>query len=299
MSEEKIANPIQSGKEFYSVGFIVPDIINPFYAALTDELEQLCRTFGLQLVIGYSRDDIENERDLIENFLKRGIDALVLSSAAKEELPYPYDIPIVYVDRQLKSHSHHLVSTDHTEGALLLLDEFNKDYEGDFAFIGACEELASSVQRLDAFKKHLDDNNGILREDLIFHGLSHSVETGRKAYHHFRSLLIIEPEVSDNEESEEEFTEEEPELEFKEKLRFFFTSYPLLEGFVIEMQKNEDYFVELPLGSFDCPHSFELFPYPLVCMRQDIEKIATEILICLKSKDKSNLTLIMPKLLSK
>ena len=110
MSKEESMNQKSSkAKGLFSIGFIVPDIMNPFYAALTNELELLCHTFGMQLMIGYSRDNFEKEKQIIENFKQSGVNALILSSAGKEELPYPYDIPVVYIDRQLTEHKHHFV----------------------------------------------------------------------------------------------------------------------------------------------------------------------------------------------
>jgi DNA-binding LacI/PurR family transcriptional regulator len=228
------------------------------------------------------------------------MDALVLSSSAKDELPFPYDVPVVYIDRQLSTQSHHFVSTDHNVGALVLLEALQKDYNGKIAFVGACKDLDSSIQRFDAFKTSMQLENKVYDEDLVWHGQAHSVEAGKTAYLHFQKMLIPEPKVEESEEEDEEDRETKAETPDPIEIpRFFFTSYPLLEGFVTEMRRNDCSFVEFPLGSFDCPHSFALFPYPLICMRQDIEKIATEILISLKSRDNIHNIAIMPELLVK
>jgi len=219
-------------KELFTVGFIVPDIMNPFYASLTNELELLCHTFGMQLQIGYSRDNIEKEEEIIDNFLKSGVNALIISSSAKEELPYPFEVPIVYIDRQLDDHKHHFVSTSHSEGALTLLRELSRGYEGDIAFVGACKELDSSIQRLDAFKEILKQGKKDFREDITYHGLAHSTETGKAAYHFFKDALVENIDLPDEDEEIEAF-------KLKEKLRFFFTSYPLLEGFVTEKRQKK------------------------------------------------------------
>lgn len=74
-----LARSLSAGKT-RSIGLVVPNIANPFFAEIAFELEEAADAQDQLLVIGDSALDPRRERRLIESFLDRRVDSLVLAS---------------------------------------------------------------------------------------------------------------------------------------------------------------------------------------------------------------------------
>ncbi len=67
------------------LGVVVPDATNPFFTDLTHEVELAAEEHGLALLSANADDSPERERRLVEKFVSRGVDGILLSSC----LPVP------------------------------------------------------------------------------------------------------------------------------------------------------------------------------------------------------------------
>lgn len=61
-----------------TLGLIVPNISNVFFATLAEKLEQRCRRSGYQLTISCTYDDVDYENKLTKAFIARNVDGLLL-----------------------------------------------------------------------------------------------------------------------------------------------------------------------------------------------------------------------------
>ena len=68
----------------HSIGFIVPDLVHPFFGEVGRGLSRVLRTKGYNLIISSSEEDQELERRGIEQLLARRVDALILASSEKD-----------------------------------------------------------------------------------------------------------------------------------------------------------------------------------------------------------------------
>nr|WP_272212446.1 LacI family DNA-binding transcriptional regulator [Marinicella sp. W31]MDC2878361.1 LacI family DNA-binding transcriptional regulator [Marinicella sp. W31] len=66
----------------HTVGFVAPEIANPFFARFMAHLEACCRAEGLVLITTSSGEDPAVERRALQSLLERGVDALVLAPCA-------------------------------------------------------------------------------------------------------------------------------------------------------------------------------------------------------------------------
>lgn len=91
----------------YTIGLIVPDIQNTFFAQLARQLEEACRERGYFLMFANSDDAFENDCKLLRSFESRGVDGIFLirsneSYQYEDELSrhlQKMDVPYVMVDR--------------------------------------------------------------------------------------------------------------------------------------------------------------------------------------------------------
>ncbi len=105
-----------------TLGLVVPDASNPFFAELALAIEDAAYDRGFAVMVCNSADDVERERTYIASLAERRIDGLILVSATSGQdlsVATSLSIPVVALDR---SPDHAPVSTiraDTLEGAYL------------------------------------------------------------------------------------------------------------------------------------------------------------------------------------
>jgi len=68
-------------KRSNTVGILVPDLTNPFFAALVHHLEDLAAEDGYQILLAGSNEDERREADRLQTLLSRRIDGLIMVPA--------------------------------------------------------------------------------------------------------------------------------------------------------------------------------------------------------------------------
>lgn len=72
--------------ESMTLGLIVTDISNPYFAGLTMAIEEAAHAAGYTLFVGYSRDDAERQYAQIETMVQQQVDGIFLLPATGSEL---------------------------------------------------------------------------------------------------------------------------------------------------------------------------------------------------------------------
>lgn len=75
-----VARALKTGTT-HTLGIIVPDFSNPYFAEFTDQLEAAASKRERALIINLSRGDPQGERRRINELVERNIDAMFVSSA--------------------------------------------------------------------------------------------------------------------------------------------------------------------------------------------------------------------------
>ena len=78
-----VARALAAGSTF-TLGLVVPDIANEFFAELAGAVEQSARAAGRTVLLANSEGDTATEMALLETFLQRRIDGVVIISQAPE-----------------------------------------------------------------------------------------------------------------------------------------------------------------------------------------------------------------------
>ncbi|MBP1136634.1 LacI family transcriptional regulator [Arthrobacter sp. PvP023] len=74
------------GSESMTLGLIVTDIRNPYFAGLTMTIEEAAHDAGYTLFVGYSRDDVERQYLQLETMVQQQVDGIFLLPATGSEL---------------------------------------------------------------------------------------------------------------------------------------------------------------------------------------------------------------------
>ncbi len=116
----RIAASLRS-RQTNTIGVIVPDILNTFYAALVEKLENLASAAGYTLMVVTTGEDPPRARERIGVLKERQVDGMiVIPSVGGSELLAPAigaDMPCVIADRISAKDAYPSVATDNFDAA--------------------------------------------------------------------------------------------------------------------------------------------------------------------------------------
>lgn len=102
-SPSAVARSLKSGRH-RAIGVIVPDITNPFFAALVKGIDQEARVAGLQVILGNSDEDAQQEEALLAALTQR-TDGIIMAPLIESDLSLvgleATKTPVVLVDRDI------------------------------------------------------------------------------------------------------------------------------------------------------------------------------------------------------
>lgn len=108
-----------------TIGLVMPDNFNPFFALFAHAVEEAAAAHGYSLLLANSASDPEKERGLVRNFAARQVDGVVLFSALDEpdfsELKAA-EIPCVLLNRPGTTPGFSSVGVDLGSGARLAVE---------------------------------------------------------------------------------------------------------------------------------------------------------------------------------
>lgn len=155
-----------------TIGLIVSDISNPFYAKIAGRIEKIASKSGYNLFVCSTNENIEREAELIEMLKSRNVDGIIISSSASDENefvnPEKEKIPIVMIDRIVKGCNNNSVSTDNFAGAYQATKHIiNTGFE-KIAYFSITPDYLSTIQdRFKGYKSALLEHNLQFDENLV------------------------------------------------------------------------------------------------------------------------------------
>ncbi|MBM3784980.1 MAG: LacI family transcriptional regulator [Acidobacteria bacterium] len=109
------ARSLVTGKT-YSVGFVVPDLMHPFFAEMAKGLSGALREHSYGLLIASSQESPDNEVQAIEQMLARRVDAVLIASAQSDTACFQRiserNVPYILVDRSFLGHAANFIGVD-------------------------------------------------------------------------------------------------------------------------------------------------------------------------------------------
>lgn len=138
-----------------TIGLVVPNLANPFFAGLMAQLELCCSTSGLMLLTASSHEDPRLEGLAIKKLLSRGVDGLVIAPCQKPTTalfaPYLKRVGVVMVDRAYRGSPFPTVVSDNRESAREITARLLIEAGGDLIFLCAQAQLPSIRDRIKGF----------------------------------------------------------------------------------------------------------------------------------------------------
>jgi LacI family transcriptional regulator len=271
-----IAKGLKMGKT-KTIGLIVADISNPFFSSIARIIEDEAKKHGYVVIFGSSDESADKQRDLIDVFLTRLVDAFIIAAAAGTEGQIKNiiarGIPVILIDRffpGLKVDSVHINNFTAAHKAVTQLIKNNHKKIGMLAYDTTQLHMQD---RKEGYKAALKSNN------IRF----------KKAWLLEASYQNIEKDVADKMK-----TLLQP---LQVDALFFATNSLAVAGLKIINESGVKVPGELAIISFDESDAFDFFYSPVSYVNQsltDIGKEAVKLIIDrLHNKSKKNTEVIV------
>jgi LacI family transcriptional regulator len=156
-----------------AVGLAVPDIADPFFAAMTSSIEVDLVGRGMAVVVtslGRGDQGAERERSALEALLRRQISGLIVACVSADQsylAPWHERTPMVFVDRAPKGLSGVYVIEDDLGGAREAVTHLASHGHRRVAFLGVSTPVTTTRRRLKGYRSAVAENGLRDSPDLI------------------------------------------------------------------------------------------------------------------------------------
>lgn len=137
-----------------TIGVIVPDIRNPFFAEIAHGAERAARGHRLSTLLTNAEDDPVQQRQYIDLLASRRIDGLLLApqgATADATLLHRTGLPVVFVDRVLDGFEAPSVTSDNEGGILRAVETLAAHGHTRIGYLSGPLSTSTGLQRHRAF----------------------------------------------------------------------------------------------------------------------------------------------------
>lgn len=168
-----------------TVGLIVPEIGNPFFSALAEQLELVLAPHGQQLLICGSGQNAQTEAARIHALLSRQVDGIIVVPADEAASTLALQdaaaqVPLVQVDQRARGLTASWVGVDDDSAMALVLTHLAGQGIHTAAFIGSQLTNSSATDRYHSFLRQCERLNISVQPSWTCLG-DYSVAWGRSA----------------------------------------------------------------------------------------------------------------------
>ena len=246
-------------KRSETIGFVVPDLANPFFARLMAALEILCRKRNLLLLTVASHENPELEVRAIDNLLARGVDGLVVApcqaaTTLRQAKAAKAGVAIVMLDRDYSPALYPTVLSDNYQAGQKLTRKMLREGGGACHFLCGRAESPSIQDRIRGFaaaceKKRIADSAQLIRRDA-----EDSALAGRKMMYALIDSLQRPPPA------------------------FMCSSLLVLEGALQQIKSQVGRIdKDILIGTFDDHTMLDLLPNRVLSIRQNEAALAKQV----------------------
>jgi DNA-binding LacI/PurR family transcriptional regulator len=172
------------------IGALVPEVTNPFFAELVQEIENVVFAAGeYSVVFATSHEGSDSQRRYIESFRERRVDGVIIVVAADTDAAdidaVAAETPVVLVDRALKGWSGDAVLSANEVGVGLAVDHLGQLGHVRIALINGELKLPTARERRHGFEQ------AMRARGLSAVGISQGSFTLESGYAQMEALLAL------------------------------------------------------------------------------------------------------------
>ncbi|WP_085524570.1 LacI family DNA-binding transcriptional regulator [Tuberibacillus sp. Marseille-P3662] len=180
-----------TGKKTGTIGLLIPDISNPFYAELAKKIEDRSHELGLSVVMCNTDYDEEKEEKYISLLIRKNVDGVIFSSGFKTvsliQDIVDQNIPVALLAQEIPRLALGTVAIDDYLGGYEAMNHLLSLGHKNVAIIA--ENVHSSDLRLNAYRDALKEV-GIDVHDQYIVRTNASISNGKSCADHFFNLSV-------------------------------------------------------------------------------------------------------------
>lgn len=174
----------RTDRKTQTVGLLVGSVANPFSGAIHRAVEDAAAERGVAVFASSLDDDPDRERGIVDAFLRRRVDGLILTTVNKNQGYLQHELdqgtPIVFVDREPVGVDADAIVSDNVDGAVAATRHLIDHGHRRIAYLGDRTDIQTAALRKQGFLSELG-KAGIPTTDVPVLDDLHDEETARLA----------------------------------------------------------------------------------------------------------------------
>lgn len=157
-----------------TVGFLIPDLSNPFFPGVLKGIEAVCAQEHYNLILQNTDENKQKERDSIETLLSSRVDgvvAVVVDQAGQQLKRLSIlNVPIVVIDRRIKNSSYDTVTIANKQGVEEAISYLVELGHTKIATIHGKTSITPGIERLEGYFSGMERHSLTLRDEYVVNG---------------------------------------------------------------------------------------------------------------------------------
>ena len=167
----KIAQALKRGKS-KTIGYLVPDISDPFYARIARLLEDFFSVEGYQLIMGSTSEDAKKEDKLLRSFMNQQIDGLIAAPTQLDNEIYSSclknNLPFVIFDRYVEGVDVNIVASENRKSMRQIVQLLISKGHKNIGLVSLEPIVNTLYERIESYRDTLS-LNGIPVDERLIH----------------------------------------------------------------------------------------------------------------------------------
>jgi len=161
-------------KRTYTLGILIPDITNPFFAEIARGVEDAANKNNFNVILCNTDDKLKKERTYLQILRGKRVDGLILGTAhikdksilelEREKFPY------ILVSRNIEGLDKNCIIVDDVEGGMMATEYLIKLCHRRIAHITGPLKTRSALNRLEGYKLALKKYKIAYKDELVGEG---------------------------------------------------------------------------------------------------------------------------------
>ncbi|NBI27841.1 LacI family DNA-binding transcriptional regulator [Chengkuizengella marina] len=172
-----------TGKKTHTIGLLIPDIANPFFAEIARSVEDMGNELGFSVMMCSTDNNIDKESKYISLLEQKRVDGIILATGTQNttilQNLLKKKVPIALIARDMPSLPVDTVLVDDYMGGYEATSHLIKLGHQKISIIAEDLTVMSSKERIRGYCQALEDH-GLAFDERLLHVSDFTIEGGRK-----------------------------------------------------------------------------------------------------------------------
>ncbi len=157
-----------------TIGYLVPDIKNPFFPSLLSGFQEMCFKKGYDIIFENTADDFEKEKKAIDTLMRYRVDGLLAVFVNADKAIERFGnigIPMVLIDRKATiKQEHDYLLIDNVDGIKQIVKYLASLGHKDIALLYGPKEITPGIERYNGFLAAMQEQGLAVKEEYLLPG---------------------------------------------------------------------------------------------------------------------------------